>query len=137
MRPFLLSTILATAVAALAMPGAASAQTAPAQGGHICRGLLSANAAGKEWGFVWVRVNADNSADVWTSGGSQVAPEAIPPLPPKSAKHTVTPAVSRFGNDFVGVNMQTPLGASVMLQISESAHVMATPRQRSAIACTP
>jgi hypothetical protein len=137
MRHALLRLTLLTAAASL--PAARATQAQPAGGGmqpgHVCRGVLSVNAANKEFGFVWVRLNPGDSADVWSAPGADVPPEAIPAKPPESARHTASASVSHI-NDFVGVAMQPPRGAPITLMVSESAHIMATPRQRSAIACT-
>ena len=138
MRNALLRVSLLTAAAALTTTGNAQAQPVSAgmQPGHICRGVLSVNAANKEFGFIWVRLNPGDSADVWSAPGADVPPEAIPAKPPGSARHTVSASVSHI-NDFVGVALQTQRGAPITLMVSESAHLMATPRQRSAIACVP
>lgn len=137
MRPARFLKLIGFGFLAIGMAGAASAQTTQGKGGRICRGLVSMQAAGKDFVHVWVRVNPDDSADVWTAFGPEVSPDAIAPKPPAHAKHMVTPAVSHFPNDFVGVSLPNQRGAPVMLSVSESAKMMATPRQKSAIACSP
>ena len=135
MRQRLLTALLCSAATTIALTGATHAQTAPA--GHICRGVVSADALGKAFYYVWVRVNPNDSADVWVATGAQVPPKSIPPTPPAASRHTVTPRVSHFQGDFVGVTLPNPRNEGVMLTVSKFAHVMATPRQRSGLACAP
>ena len=135
------ATLLFCAAAGAALtgpagPGPAVAQTPPG-GGKVCRGQVSAFASGKEFYHVWVRVNADDSADVWVAGGAEVPADAIPPRPPAASRHSVTPKVSHFANDYVGVSLPVSKGPPVMLTFSDKEKVMATPRQRSGLACTP
>jgi hypothetical protein len=135
MRKKLLRICLqSAALTALLLTGAA-AQTA--QGGWTCRVALSANANGKEFGFIWVRLNPNDTAETWTAPGSAVPPDAIPPSPPASARHQGASQVSHFGSNVVGVTYQPPLGNQVMFMVDVQNHMLATSRQKAPIACTP
>jgi hypothetical protein len=138
MRAGLLTRFLGSGILSLGLTCSAVAQPAPVTGtsGRICRGLLSIGAMGKDFVYVWVRVNPNDSADVWTRGGPQVAPEAIPPPPPAEAHHSVTQMVGHLAEGFIGVSLWQPIGPPLTLSVSESAHTMATARQRSGLACS-
>jgi hypothetical protein len=123
------------AIAAVTGSGAASAQTPAA--GRICRGVLSVNADNRQFGFIWVRVNADDSGDAWSAPGRDIAPDAIPPAPPADAKHTFSKTISHFPNGYVGIGLQLPRGSTVTMMVNEDAKTLSTPRQHTALACSP
>jgi hypothetical protein len=136
MRNRLPHLFLQSAILSAVLCTAAPAQTPPSSG-WTCRGAWSANAAGKEFGFVWVRLNADDTADLWTTGGSAVPPDSIPAAPPASAHHQSAGQVSHFGSNVVGVTYQPPKGNPAMVMIDRQNHMLSTPRQKAPIACTP
>jgi hypothetical protein len=137
MRNKLLHICLQSAAVTAALCASAAAQPSPAPVGAVCRAAWSANAAGKEFGFVWVRVNPDDTGDVWTAPGSALPPDSIPPSPPATARHQNAGRVSHFGSNVVGVTYQPPSGPPVMLMVDQQNHMMATTRQKMPIACSP
>jgi len=135
MRNRLIQLLLPSAILGAALSPSVLAQTPPSSG-WTCRGAWSANAAGTEFGFVWLRLNAHDTADVWTTGGSAVPPDSIPAAPPASARHQSAGQVSHFGN-VVGVTYQPRAGNPVMVMVDRQSHMLSTSRQKAPIACTP
>ena len=86
---------------------------------------------------MWVRLNADDSADIWTTGGSAAPPESIPAAPPASARHQSAGRVSHFGSNVVGVTYQPPRGNPVMVMVDRQSNMLSTTRQKAPIARTP
>jgi hypothetical protein len=135
MRNKLLLACLQSAALTAALVTGAAAQSA--QGGWTCRGAMSADATGKQIGFVWVRLNPGDTAEVWRAPGSAMPPDSIPTTPPASAQHQDSGHVSRFGGNVVGVSYLSAMRASVMFMVDVQNHTLSTSRQKVPIACTP
>jgi hypothetical protein len=107
----------------------ASAQGCPASGapgrvGDICRGVASVNGARHDFFYVWVRLNADDTADSWTLSGPLIPAASVPVNPPPSASHIGPASVSHFDNGIVGFSYQPPLGWPTTMMVSLSTRKM-------------
>jgi hypothetical protein len=105
--------------------------------GSLCRGVMSAYAAGKTWFYVWARLNADGTADTWRAPGPKVDAELVPLMPPSSADHLRSRRILQFPG-FLSIQIMSINGWNDQLFLDFASQTMTKNYQRQTVAmvCT-